>query len=141
MDTFFLSVTGIDLKGTGASQLLAQVLEGFLLNAPSGVSTLMALRNVLVKPLGLRTSPLGCPVSSLLSPKNDNLFANQYPVLDQDVNAEIALGTRVSCKNLFGRAYMTAIDSVHRRYIAPAILRRAVDYAIVQPGFQRRPAA
>lgn len=52
----------------GATALLASVSQGFLHNAPGGVSRLMALRNVLVKPLGLRTSPLGCPVSSLLSP-------------------------------------------------------------------------
>ena len=162
-DTFILGLEGVSLKNARASQLLASLLEGFLLNAPSGVSRLMAVRNVLVKPLGLRTSPLGCPVSSLLSPKADNLFAGQYPVLDQEVNpadtraqvilgandkhlsfrscvgveilsetrADITLGTRVHCKNGFGRFYMAVIDRVHRGYISPAMLRRAVDYAIV----------
>ena len=172
-DAFCLSVTDVHLKDRRASQLLASVLEGFLLNAPSGVSGLMALRNVLVKPLGLRTSPLGCPVSSLLSPKTDNLFANQYPVLGQDVNAddtraqvilgandkhlsfrscvsveitsehhvEITLATRVHCKNLFGKFYMAVIDYVHRHYISSTILRRAVDYAIVQAEISSTPSA
>jgi hypothetical protein len=163
-DTFALSVTDIKLTETSASKLLAALLEGFLLNAPRGVSRLMAIRNVLVKPLGLRTSPLGCPVSSLLSPRADSLFANQYPVLDQSVNAEdtraqvvlgandkhlsfrscvgveikgpqhveFTLGTRVACKNLFGKFYMAVIDQVHQRYITPTMLRLAADYAIAQ---------
>lgn len=163
-DTFSLSVVRIDVKETSASKLLAALLEGFLLNAPRGVSRLMAIRNVLVKPLGLRTSPLGCPVSSLLSPRADKMFANQYPVLDQSVNAEdtraqvilgandkhlsfrscvgveiigperveFTLGTRVACKNLFGKFYMAVVDPVHRQYITPTMLRLAVDYAITQ---------
>lgn len=96
-DAFHLTLENIDRTSLRASHVLAALLEGFLLNAPSGVSALMAFRNLLVKPLGLRTSPLGCPVSSLLSPKTDNLFANQYPVLDQAINeedtkAEVILG-------------------------------------------------
>lgn len=96
-DAFLLSITDVNFKGYSASQLLEMVLEGFLLNSPKGVSRLMMIRNILVKPLGLRTSPLGCPVSSLLSDDTDNLFANQYPVLDQRVNdsdtlAQVILG-------------------------------------------------
>src|SRR5690606_6371303 len=41
-----------------AQALLADVLEGFLANRPAGVSWLMRLRNVLVRPLRLRRSPL-----------------------------------------------------------------------------------
>ncbi|VAW71493.1 hypothetical protein MNBD_GAMMA12-3813 [hydrothermal vent metagenome] len=57
----------------------------------------MKIRNLLTRPLGLRTSPLGCPVSSLLSKDNSKLFANKYPVLNQDVNesdtvAQVILG-------------------------------------------------
>jgi hypothetical protein len=163
-DTFSMRVAGANFKHASATKLLAAVLEGFLLNAPSGVSGLMALRNILVKPIGLRTSPLGCPVSSLLSPDKSNLFAGRYPVLDQNISGndakaqvilgandkhllfrscvsveivdshhvEITLGTRVHCKNLFGRFYMSAIDYVHRHYVTPAMLRLAVEYAIVQ---------
>jgi len=163
-DTFRLRVTGLNFKDASATKLLASVLEGFLLNSSTGVSNLMALRNVLVQPFGLRTSPLGCPVSSLLSPSRAKLFANQYPVLDQlvsendrraqvilgaddkhlifrscvgvqiidDHQVDITLGTRVHCKNTFGRLYMGAIDYVHRHYVTPTMLRLAVEYAIVQ---------
>ena len=163
-DTFRLRLTGADLKGTSAAKLLASLLEGFLHHPSVGVSHLMALRNVLVRPFGLRTSPLGCPVSSLLSPNRDRLFAGRYPVLGQLVNADdrraqvvlgaddkhllfrscvgveiidehhidITLGTRVHCKNLFGRLYMAAIDYVHRHYISPTMLRLAVEYAAGQ---------
>lgn len=163
-DTFSLVIKGVDFKEVGASKILELLLEGFLLNAPRGVSRLMLVRNILVKPLGLRTSPLGCPVSSLLSDDTTNLFKGQYPVLDQEINkkdmsaqvilgandkhlkfrscvgvnilnngdVEITMGTRVHCKNVFGRFYMGVIDYVHRNYISPNMLRRAVDYVVSQ---------
>jgi len=86
-DSFSLEVEASELPTASAAQLLAGLLDGFLENRPSGVSRLMGLRNVLVKPLGLRTSPLGCPVSSLL---NDcpQRFAGRFPVLAQSVDAE-----------------------------------------------------
>ena len=163
-DTFMLSLKGIDFKTLKAENILELLLEGFLMNAPCGVSRLMLLRNVLVKPLGLRTSPLGCPVSSLLSEDMSNLFAQKYPVLDKKIekngsmaqvilgandkhlqfrscvgvelvsetHAKITLGTRVHCRNLFGRVYMSAIDYTHRKYITPTMLRRATDYILLQ---------
>lgn len=165
-DTFCLPMAGVDFTGAGAKQLLAAVLEGFLRNPPPRVSGLMAVRNVLVKPLGLRTSPLGCPVSSLLSPDTSNLFSGRYPVLAQSVNAtdtkaqvvlgaddkhllfrscvgveiidrnhiEVTLGTRVHCKNWFGRFYMSAIDYVHRHHVTPSMLQLAADYAVPKKG-------
>jgi hypothetical protein len=146
----------------GASALLARVLEGFLENRPAGVSRLMALRNLVVSPLRLRTSPLGCPVSSLLSTDRRRLFAGRFPVLgqavadddrsaqvllgaddrhlvfrscvsvviDDDGRARIRLGTRVRTRNAFGMFYMGSIDLVHRHYIAPTLLRMAVDHAV-----------
>jgi len=148
--------------GFGASALLARVLEGFLENRPAGVSRLMALRNLVVSPLRLRTSPLGCPVSSLLSTDRRTLFAGRFPVLgqavadddrsaqvllgaddrhlvfrscvsvviDHDGRARIRLGTRVRTRNAFGTFYMASIDLVHRHYIAPTLLRMAVDHAV-----------
>lgn len=96
-DAFLLSITEKKFEGYKASQILEIILEGFLLNSPKGVSRLMMVRNILVKPLGLRTSPLGCPVSSLLSDDTNNLFAGQYPVIDQSINdantiAQVILG-------------------------------------------------
>jgi hypothetical protein len=160
-DMFSLSLSSAECNGQPASVMLSKLLEGFLSNPPESVARMMALRNVLVRPLGLRTSPLGCPVSSLLSTSRDLLFVQRFPVLDQHVDAndrraqvilgaddkhlmfrscvgvhvvnehrvDITLGTRVHCKNLFGRIYMAVIQRVHRSYIAPAMLRLAVEHA------------
>lgn len=161
-DAFLLTVHSAVARRAGATQFLAAVLEGFLLNPPQGVGWLMALRNLLVRPFGLRTSPLGCPVSSLLADRSSRLFAGHYPVIDQSVNTddmqaqvilgaddkhvqfrscvsvrlgaddkvEVMLATRVRCLNAFGRFYMACISVVHRRYIAPTMLRMAVAYAL-----------
>jgi len=85
------------LHTLSATRLLSSVLEGFVNSPPEGVARLMAVRNVIVKPLGLRTSPLGCPVSSLLSPAQSNLFAGRFPVKHQlvdiaDKHAQVVLG-------------------------------------------------
>src|SRR4029079_9836193 len=64
-DTFLLVLHGAASHGRAASALLDDVLAGFLANRPAGVTWLMGLRNLLVAPLRLRTSPLGCPASSL----------------------------------------------------------------------------
>jgi hypothetical protein len=159
-DTFLLVLHGYGASGNLATSLLADVLEGFLSNRPAGVSGLMALRNLLVRPLRLRTSPLGCPASSLLSTDRSRLFAGRYPVLEQAVDprgqraevllgaddrhlrfrscvgvrfvgndAHVTLGTRVQCRNRFGRFYMSVIDRVHRAYISPTMLAMAVEHA------------
>lgn len=87
-DCFSLTVPASAVGGADPATVLASVLEGFLQNRSFGVTRLMALRNLLVRPLRLRTSPLGCPVSSLLSPCGDNVFAGKYPVLAQQVDAD-----------------------------------------------------
>jgi hypothetical protein len=145
------------LRNATPDALLAAFLDGFLANRPTGVTRLMSLRNWLVRPLKLRTSPLGCPVSSLLGAPTAGVFAGRFPVREQavgprlaqvilgaddrhlvfrscvavemvdDERVEFSLATRVACKNLFGRFYMAAISSTHRRYIAPAMLEHAVD--------------
>jgi hypothetical protein len=158
-DTFLLVLHGA-AGGRPAGQLLAEVLEGFLANRPVMVSWLMRVRNLLVMPLRLRTSPLGCPASSLLSADRSRLYAGRYPVLAQSIDpdgtsaqvllgaddrhlrfrscvgvqfvgddAHITLGTRVQCRNRFGRFYIAAIDRVHRAYISPVMLSMAVDHA------------
>lgn len=161
-DAFVLQCLRPDGDRASAEQWLARILEGFLQQRPLGVSWLMRLRNLLVRPLRLRTSPLGCPVSSLLSPQPEQRFLGRYPVLAQriDIDAqraqvvlgaddrhlrfrscvgvrpldgarlEISLGTRVACKNAFGRFYMAMIAQVHRRYVSPAMLRHAVEHAL-----------
>jgi len=145
----------------GAPRLLADLLDGFLRNPPSSVSRMMAVRNALVRPLGLRTSPLGCPVSSLLSRREGETFDGRFPVLAQaadarhaqvilgaddkhlrfrscvavrivdEVHIELTLGTRVHCKNLFGDIYIGLIERVHRHHVSPAMLRLATEHAFV----------
>lgn len=159
-DSVSLVLDAVEVPAGNASQLLAALLDGFLENRPLGVSRLMAVRNTLVRPLRLRTSPLGCPVSSLLAERSPQWFAGRFPVLEQRCEArraEVILGaddrhlafrscvsveclddgrvrctlaTRVRTSNVFGRAYLAAIDRVHRAYIAPALLRLAVDHAV-----------
>lgn len=96
-DTFRLTVRGQGYARLSSAQLLEQVLEGFLLRRPAGVSWLMRVRNFLVMPFKLRTSPLGCPVSSLLSQQDGPTFAGKYPVLasrigHDDRRAQVVLG-------------------------------------------------
>ncbi|MCC7634615.1 DUF2867 domain-containing protein [Stenotrophomonas rhizophila] len=157
-----LSVPAHRVGCRSAQALLERVLEGFMHNPPAGVARLMAVRNVLVAPLRLRTSPLGCPASSLLSSDCKQRFAQRFPVhaqavdsadrcaevllgaddrhlrfrscvrvqLHDDGSAEVALGMRVHTLNRFGRCYMMLVDPLHRRHIAPAMLRMAVAYAL-----------
>lgn len=163
-DLFCLTLDAADVPGDKASAILAALLQGFLENPPTGVSRMMAFRNFLVRPMGLRTSTLGCPVSSLLSSDKTQLFANRYPVLKQTINGEntlaqvilgandkhlsfrscvgveitaqrqirLMLGTRVQCKNLFGRLYMALIHRVHLSYIAPTMLGFAAEHVVSQ---------
>ncbi|PMQ04684.1 hypothetical protein DyAD56_13480 [Dyella sp. AD56] len=87
-DTSVLGLDQAGIDGLGATALLSSLLDAFIANPPPGVSHLMAFRNVLVKPLGLRTSSLGCPVSSLLGTADGPRFMNRYPVIDQRVDAD-----------------------------------------------------
>jgi Protein of unknown function (DUF2867) len=139
-----------------AHQILALTLNAFMTHPPRGVGRLMRFRNVLVKPLGLRTATLGCPVSSLMGKTDSDLFDNRFPVLAQrhtehfaqvilgadDKHLKfrscaavqqlpsglwrISLGTRVHYNNAFGQFYMATINALHRRYIAPTMLRTAI---------------
>mgnify|MGYP003384537708 CR=1 FL=1 len=155
-DMFSITLARSEFPAADVASLLVVLLDNFVRNPPSGVTRLMRLRNTLVRPIGLRTSTLGCPVSSLLSSDRRQLFAGRFPVLAQAMEAQRAqvvlgaddkhlrfrscvavemvdaqtlrfsIGTRVQCKNLFGRMYMALIHRVHLSYIVPAMLERAV---------------
>jgi hypothetical protein len=43
-----------------------------------------------------------------------------------DDSIRICLANRVDCHNAFGRFYMAVIDQVHRRYISPRLMRKAI---------------
>ncbi|MBB3226870.1 hypothetical protein FHW69_001471 [Luteibacter sp. Sphag1AF] len=161
-DAFVLTLAAKQATDASASALLASLLDAFVSHPPVGVSRMMALRNMLVRPLGLRTSSLACPVSSLLGHSDRALFAGRFPVIDQRVSdkdryaevilgaddkhlrfrscvavrvtdgrVDLMLGTRVRCKNTFGRLYLRLIDGVHRRYVSPVMLRAAAETAFV----------
>lgn len=98
-DRFVLAVSFPEDVGapTDAAALLAALLGSFLSHRPAGVSRLMALRNVVVRPLNLRRSPLACPVSSLLAEDSPAMFAGRYPVFaahqsDDGRTAQVILG-------------------------------------------------
>jgi hypothetical protein len=142
-----------------AAKLLSSLLGSFLEHRHHGVSLLMGFWNLVVRPFKLRTSPLACPVSSLLSESSGSVFAGRYPVHSYRVSedgrtaqvilgaddkhlvfrssveaaclpggcVEFSLSTRVACRNLFGRVYMALISAAHRKYIAPRLLKVAVE--------------
>ena len=169
-DTFSIRLKRSQLPGGDAPALLAALLHSFMRQPPRTVTQLMRLRNTLVRPWGLRTSDLGCPVSSLLSDDKSRLFAGQFPVLEQAITPQHAqvvlgaddkhlrfrscvgveiidqhtvqftLGTRVQCKNRFGQLYMTLIHGVHLGYVVPAMLERAVAQLLPSPADATLPA-
>ena len=87
-DVFTLAVAYARAPGRDAAAWLAAMLAGFIDNPPRDVTRMMALRNVLVHPFGLRTSPLGCPVSSLLSASAPVRFDGRFPVHAQSIAAD-----------------------------------------------------
>lgn len=87
-DTFTYIISTPNFAGMPASQVLTHLLDSFLVRPPKGVTKLMKFRNAVVKPLGLRTSELGCPVSSLISKESSTLFYKRFPVLDQKIDAD-----------------------------------------------------
>jgi hypothetical protein len=159
-DNFVLRLQKRLLPVIATKDLLAYVLKGFVHRAPVGVTRLIRFRNLLVKPLGLRTSSLGCPVSSLTQANGAQQFAG-FSVHQVQISAgsstaavllgaddkhlqfrsvvevrdvgdafEINLATRVHTLNSFGRLYMALIKRTHQAYVAPAMLGLACSYAV-----------
>jgi hypothetical protein len=87
-DAFTLVVRPGQSDRRDATAWLAAALQGFIDNPPANVARMMALRNLLVRPLGLRTSPLGCPVSSLLAASAAAIFDGRFPVHAQRMSAD-----------------------------------------------------
>lgn len=91
LDHFELFLSHKELGVTrprSATSYMAELLTAFVDASPASVTCLMQLRNMIVRPLGLRTSQVGCPVSSLLSDKAPEYFLNRFPVLGQKVNVD-----------------------------------------------------
>lgn len=184
-----------------SERYLDDVLVAFVERQPAWITATQKFRNVIVTPIRLRTSPLGCPVSSLISDpqRNQPTRANgRFAVLEERqgrvhgadyaghyaggggaeaspytsyvsevllgandkhlnfrslVGVEVAwehdaagaagaastslpgvvrvmLANRVATKNAFGAFYMSTIEPVHRRAIAPAMLTSAVKWSL-----------
>ena len=86
-DCFGMSVPASALPSGDAAAVLAQLLDSFLAHRHAGVSRLMACRNLLVRPLKLRRSPLACPVSSLLGDGSPARFG-RHPVHAVQLSAD-----------------------------------------------------
>ena len=82
------TLTTMPATAGSAAAWLAALLAGFVDHPPREVARMMKLRNVLVRPFGLRTLPLGCPVSSLLSASAPARFDARFPVHSQAVSSD-----------------------------------------------------
>jgi hypothetical protein len=71
-----------------ATGYMRDLLQAFTDHSPLGVTRLMQLRNAIVKPFGLRTSSVGCPVSSLLADQAQDYFLQRFPIWEQHMNAD-----------------------------------------------------
>jgi Protein of unknown function (DUF2867) len=96
-DSFSLIVPADLVSGRGIASLLADVLDGFLQHPPASVGMLMHVRNLLVQPLGLRRSHLGCPISSLAAESSPEIFSSRFSVWTQAIDlhtkcAQVILG-------------------------------------------------
>lgn len=107
------------LRSDSLQGVLCDLLQAFVDQPPSGVSGLMRLRNLMVKPLGLRTSRLGCPVSSLLDRSATQRFAGRFPVLAQRSDAD---GQQVQV--------VLGADDKHLRFRSSIGLRRIGEHRI-----------
>lgn len=84
------------VAGIAANTMLADLLQGCVQAHPWRVRLAMSARNILVRPWRLRTSRIGCPVSSLLDREASVLFGGVHPVRgivrDDAMCAEVVLG-------------------------------------------------
>ena len=117
--------------------------ERMMARQPRWAEALLKLRNILVAPLGLKTSGEGAPaprgmigIFPVLSETPDRLIAGfndshlDFRVVI-DVTApedarQVTLTTLVKTHNWFGRTYLAVILPFHR-LIAPTLLRQVAD--------------
>jgi len=117
--------------------------ERMMARQPRWAEALLKLRNMLVAPLGLKTSGEGAPaprgmigIFPVLSETPDRLIAGfndshlDFRVV-VDVTApegvrQVTLTTLVKTHNWFGRTYLAVIMPFHR-LIAPTLLRQVAD--------------
>ncbi|CAN5211587.1 DUF2867 domain-containing protein [soil metagenome] len=123
-----------------ASLTARQAAERMFSRSPRWVAMLMTLRNILVKPFGLKTPSHAKPVTAhaigifpVLSETPTRLIAGfddshldfrvVVDVLAATSGREVAATTLVKTHNLLGRAYLTVILPFHR-LVVQAMLRQ-----------------
>lgn len=128
-----------------------RVIPAFFLGAPGWLHRLMDLRNALVRPLGLKTGPMGPPppppyhvgqsigLFRLLSLTEDEaVLGEDDRHLDFRVSLKLlpdrrlAVSTHVTMHNGLGRAYMAVVKPVHR-IIAPIVARNMAELLSITP--------
>jgi hypothetical protein len=117
--------------------------ERMMARQPRWAEALVKLRNMLVAPLGLKTSGEGAPapggmigIFPVLSETPDRLIAGfndshldfcvVVDVATPEGIQQVTLTTLVKTHNRFGRTYLAVIMPFHR-LIAPALLRQVAD--------------
>jgi len=116
---------------------LLQQAQFIMGTAPRWVTTLMDLRNRLVKPLGLKTGgqdrgqahigmfPIISTTDEQVILGLDDKHLDFRLVLDRmPSTGYLRLSTAVRCRNIFGRVYLAVVMPFHK-LIVPAMLRRA----------------
>ncbi|MGY4628308.1 DUF2867 domain-containing protein [Bradyrhizobium sp. USDA 4486] len=129
----------------GARQLSArEACTQMVLHGPRWIDALTRLRNILVKPFGLKTSGEGAPAPHgmiglfpVLSETPERLIAgfDDYhldfrvvvDVTGEAVDRRVTLTTLVRTNNLLGRAYLTLIVPFHK------LVARSMMADIVEP--------
>lgn len=133
-----------------------QVIPAFFGATPAWVDRLMALRNSMVAPLGLKTGPLGpCPPPPYGVGQAIGLFrimeiSDAEVVFGEDdrhldfrvtltllPGNRLAIATRVETHNGLGRLYLAVVKPVHR-VIASAMARRTARLLNDQPLLRSR---
>ena len=116
-----------------------EAVEALFARPPAWISQLMTMRNVIVRPLGLRTVQMtmadsvgGFPVLSSSSTRTvlgfDDWHLDFRIVVDligtaEHTNPILSVTTLVRRKSIFGRAYLTFVGPFHRR-IVPTMMAR-----------------
>jgi hypothetical protein len=134
-DCFVLTVGGQNLDAAeGARRVFAQ--------APRWIKALLGLRNLMVKPFGLkpgrdRTAPAAPQIGifpvihqtpgEVLMGLNDRHLDFRVSLAIRNLDAgrqDISVSTAVRTHNLFGRGYLAVVKPFHR-LIVPTMLRQA----------------
>jgi hypothetical protein len=114
-----------------------RVIPAFFTAAPAWVDRLMAMRNALMAPLGLKTAPMGpCPPPPYAIGQTIGLFriielGEAEVVFGEDdrhldfrvtltllPGNRLAIATRVVTHNALGRLYLTAVKPFHQMIAA-----------------------